>query len=342
MDTQAHTTAAGSSGTTPGTDGRIDVDADTVRALLREQHPDLAELALRPVEGGWGHRMWRLGEEHVIRMPRDRYAPVSLLKELRWLPELAPRLPLPVPVPWRGGVPGAGYPYRWAVLSWVPGEPADHAPIAVGHGPRSAELLANFLLALHRPAPAGAPQADPRGGPLAPITPDFERRVTEFEERLYELAPGIRADELRAVWQDAVAAPVWAGPPVWLHADLHPANAVVVDGALGGIVDFDALGAGDPAGDLAAVWLLLPTGADRPCLERWLAAQPAEERDAAEATIRRARGWAVLRSLVLLGIGRAGLHGLPGGKPTWGPAGRAALHRVLAHFRHPGSVGCAR
>ncbi|MFD7981054.1 phosphotransferase [Streptomyces sp. NPDC059071] len=341
MNTPLHTTA-GASDASPGAGGRIDIDADTVRALLREQHPDLAELTLRRVEGGWGHRMWQLGEEYVIRMPRDQYTPVSLLKELRWLPELAPRLPLPVPVPRRGGVPGAGYPYRWAVLSWVSGEPADHAPIAVEHGPRSAEVLADFLLALHRPAPADAPEAAPCGGPLAPITPDFERRVAEFEERLHALAPGIRADELRAVWEDAVAAPVWAGPPVWLHADLHPANVVVVDGVLGGVVDFDALGIGDPAGDLAAAWLLLPTGADRPCLERWLAAQPADERDAAEATIRRARGWAVLRSLILLGIGRAGLYGLPGGKPAWGPAGRAALQRVLAHFRQHGSTGSAR
>ncbi|WP_078860474.1 phosphotransferase [Streptomyces rubellomurinus] len=339
MDTPAQTAATEAPDPTPRAGGRIDVDADTVRALLREQHPDLAELTLRRVEGGWGHRMWRLGEEHVLRMPRDQDTPVSLRKELRWLPELAPRLPLPVPEPRRTGGPGAGYPYRWAVLSWVPGDPADRTPIAIEHGPRSAEVLADFLLALHRPAPADAPGAGARGGPLAPVTPDFERRLAAFEEQLHELAPGIRAEELRAVWEDAVAAPVWAGPPVWLHADLHPANVVVVDGALGGIVDFDALGAGDPAGDLAAAWLLLPAGADRPCLERWLAAQPADERDAAEATVRRARGWAVLRALMLLGIGRAGLHGLPGGKPTWGPAGRAALQRVLAHFRRAGGAG---
>ncbi|GLW58816.1 aminoglycoside phosphotransferase family protein [Kitasatospora phosalacinea] len=316
-------------------DGRLDVDADTVRALLREQHPDLAGLALRRVDGGWGNRMWRLGEEHAVRLPRDRHTPACLANETRWLPELAPRLPLPVPVPRRDGLPGAGYPYPWAVFSWVPGEPADHAPIAPAHGPRSATALADFLLALHRPAPADAPATTPRCGPLAPLNADVERRLAEFAQHLHPLAPGVRAEELRAVWADAVAAPAWTGPPVWLHSDLHPANVVVVDGALGGIVDFDSLGTGDPACDLSAAWLLLPPGADRHCLDRWRAAQPAGQRDATAATVRRARGWAVLRGLVLLGIGHAGLHGLPGGKPTWGPAGRATLEAVLAHFRHP-------
>ncbi len=45
--------------------------------------------------------------------------------------------------------------------------------------------------------------------------------------------------------------------------------------------------------------------------------------------IRRARGWAVLRALSLVAVGHAGERGLPGGKPTWGPAGRAAIDRLL-------------
>jgi hypothetical protein len=48
------------------------------------------------------------------------------------------------------------------------------------------------------------------------------------------------------------------------------------------------------------------------------------------ATVRRARGWALLRALGLLEIGRAGELGLPGGKPSWLAAGRATLGRLLA------------
>jgi aminoglycoside phosphotransferase (APT) family kinase protein len=81
---------------------------------------------------------------------------------------------------------------------------------------------------------------------------------------------------------------------VWLHGDLHPANVVIRDGMHTGVIDFGEMGAGDPA------------------------------------TVTRARGWAVLRALGLIGIGRNGRRGLPGGKPAWEPAGFATLERVLA------------
>lgn len=106
----------------------------------------------------------------------------------------------------------------------------------------------------------------------------------------------------------------------------HPANVVTADGTLAGVLDFGELCAGDPAADLAAGWLLLPSGgAARRFLDTYARTD--------EAMIRRARGWAVLRGLHLIAIGRAGDLGLPGGKPTWGPAGRSALERVLASSR---------
>jgi aminoglycoside phosphotransferase (APT) family kinase protein len=42
-----------------------------------------------------------------------------------------------------------------------------------------------------------------------------------------------------------------------VHGDLHPANVVVADGTLTGVVDFGALCVGDPA----AAWVLLPASA---------------------------------------------------------------------------------
>ncbi len=291
--------------------GEDGIDEELVRSLLRARHPDLAGLRLRRVPGGWDNQLWRLGEELAVRLPRTRRAPALLRKEHRWLPVLAPRLPLPVPVPLRTGEPSAGFPRPWTVAAWVPGEPADRAPIS--RGGHAADRLAGFLAALHRPAPAEAPAGADRGVRLAVLTEEFERKLH---------AAGAVPAGVRAVWDEAVAAPGWAGPPVWLHGDLHPANAVVTDGTLGGVIDFGELCAGDPATDLAAAWLLLPSGAAPRCLDAYGGPDP--------ATIRRARGWAVLRALSLLGIGLAGTRGLPGGQPTWGPAGRAALERVLA------------
>lgn len=106
-----------------------------------------------------------------------------------------------------------------------------------------------------------------------------------------------------------------------MHGDLHPANVVVADGTLAGVIDFGDLSAGDPAWDLAAAWVILPSGAAPRFFDAY------ERAD--DATIRRARGLAVVKSLFLMLMGRNGEQGLPGGKPAWGPVGRAALDRVL-------------
>ncbi|MBO1330541.1 aminoglycoside phosphotransferase family protein [Streptomyces sp. VRA16 Mangrove soil] len=293
----------------------IVIDEALVRDLLRAQHPDLAELALWHAATGWDHQVWRLGEELVVRVPCFDASVPAVRNEQRWLPELAPRLPMPVPRPRRIGEPSARFPRPWTVTTWVPGEPADREPIAPGTG--APKALGAFLGALHAaPAPEDAPTRPGRGVPLAALPVDIDQLCTDLE------AAGERATAVRALWDDALAAPAWEGERRWLHSDLHPANVVVRDGALAGIIDFGDVCAGDPATDLCAAWLLLPEGEAAPFFDAYGLAD--------DATIRRARGWAVLRAAGLIAIGRAGDRGLPGGKPTWGPAGRAALERALA------------
>ncbi|MFF0742715.1 aminoglycoside phosphotransferase family protein [Streptomyces sp. NPDC004111] len=320
-----------------GQSDRMDllIDEELVRTLLKEQHPDLSGLGLRLVDGGWDNQLWRLGEELAVRLPLTGRATELLHKEYRRLPELAPRLPLPTPVPLRIGTPSTAFPRPWTVASWVPGTPADFAPVSDGRGPHSADTLAEFLGALHLPAPADAPL-----NPMRPV--QLSALVDLYGDHVTSAAPAEVADEVNRVWDEALAAPGWAGPPRWVHADLHPANVVTADGTLTGVIDFGDLCAGDPAVDLASAWVLLPSGASERFFTAYartgvLADAMAGGLDA--ATVRRARGWAVLRALALIGIGRAGDLGEPGGKPSWGPAGRAALARALAD---PGPAGILR
>ncbi|MFF2730250.1 aminoglycoside phosphotransferase family protein [Streptomyces sp. NPDC058008] len=289
-----------------------DITADLVRHLLRDQHPDLAGLAVREVAGGWDNQQWRLGEELAVRMPRTERAPDLQRKERRWLPVLAPRLPLPVPEPVRTGEPSALFPKPWTVMTWVPGCPLDRTSIS--RGDHAAGVLAGFLRALHVEAPAEAPAVSDRGAHPGECADGFERLFRS-------VVPDGVAGEVRAVWDDAVAAPGWEGPPVWVHGDLHPANVVVDGGTLSGVIDFGDMFAGDPAWDLAAAWVILPRGAAARFFDVYAHADG--------ATVRRARGLAAMKSLFLMLMGRNGDQGLPGGKPAWGPAGRAALDRVL-------------
>lgn len=292
--------------------GEFRFEQDLVRALLREQHPDLAGLELRDVEGGWDNQQWRLGPELAVRLPRTERAPGLLRGEQKWLPVLADRLPLPTPVPVRIGEPSALFEHTWTITRWVEGEPSDRAPIT---RPDAAETLAGFLAALHQEAPTDAPVSLTRGIPLAEMRDGFDQGL-EFIEGDAHTGPA------REIWEKALAAPAWDGAPIWLHGDLHAANVIVRDGTLAGVIDFGDLCSGDPATDLSAAWLLLPEGTANRFFEAYAVAD--------EATVARARGWAVLRALHLIGIGRNGRLGRPGGKATWEPAGRAALERASA------------
>jgi aminoglycoside phosphotransferase (APT) family kinase protein len=293
-------------------ESEIEISEDLVRALLRDQHPDLATLPIRKVVGGWGNQMWRLGDKLAVRMQRMAKLPDSQLKERRWLPVLAPRLPLPIPTPVRIGAPSERFPKVWTVMTWVEGTPLDHGSIT--RCDHAADTLAHFLRALHVEAPADAPPASDFGAHPKDCTDGFEHFFKEA-------APADLANGIRDVWGEAVAAPGWEGPPVWVHGDLHPANVVVADGTLAGVIDFDAVFAGDPAWDLMAAWLLLPAGGAARFFDSYAQAD--------EAAVRRARGLAVMKCLFLMAMGRAGDRGLPGGKSNWGPVGRSALDRVL-------------
>ena len=289
------------------------IDEALVRSLLEEQCPDLASLPLKPFQGGWDNQMWRLGEDLAVRLPMTPRAPELLENEHRWLPVLAPRLPLPVPMPLHLGQPTGHFPRTWIVTTWIAGTPVDATPIS--RGQPAAESLAAFLTALHQEAPFDAPHNPGRTAPLAEFKDGVDHRLTD-------LVTPEQVSPLHEIWVDALKAEAWNQPPVWLHGDLHPANALAAEGTLNGIIDFGDMCAGDPATDLCAAWMLLPEDAVAQCLRTY----PWADKE----TVRRARGWALLRALELITIGRAGELGLPGGKPTWKPAGEATIERLLA------------
>lgn len=113
--------------------------------------------------------------------------------------------------------------------AWVPGEPGDRVPITNGRD--SAAALAGFLRALHVEAPSEAPRSPFRGVPIGDRAVSFEESLADVSWRLDESA-------VRRLWDDAVNAPGWNGPRLWLHVDLHAANIVVANKTLAGVIDF--------------------------------------------------------------------------------------------------------
>jgi aminoglycoside phosphotransferase (APT) family kinase protein len=186
--------------------------------------------------------------------------------EVRWLPVLAPALPVRVPEPLLLVEPDDAFPLPWAVYRWLDGEQATSC---------TAAELAGLLHALWQLDPSGAPEPGPanawRGVPLA-------RRDTEAVRR------AVSAVDMLDVWESALAAPGWTDAPRWLHGDLDARNLLTRDGRLYAVLDWGCLGVGDPACDVAAAWKLLDAR-ERDRFRVLL--------DVDDATWERARGWVV-------------------------------------------------
>ncbi len=265
----------------------IDIDLPLVARLVGGQFPQWADLPIEPVmPRGTENALYRLGDELVVRLPRRKRTSERLEKERRWLPVLAPALPLAVPIPVAVGLPAEGFPVPWSVYGWLAGENATVE--GVTDSGRLATDLARFLAALQGIDPAGGPEPGEhnfgRGEPLA-------MRDEATRAAIASLNATVDADAVTAIWESALRAPVRKRPPVWIHGDLDARNLLVENGRLTAVIDWGGLGVGDPACDVMVAWKVFS----------------AETRDAFraaaavdEATWTRARGWALSQSLIAL------------------------------------------
>ncbi|MFE7671776.1 aminoglycoside phosphotransferase family protein [Streptomyces albidoflavus] len=264
---------------------RKPVDAVVAGRLIAAQFPHWSPLEIRPVDAqGWDNCTFRLGDEMLVRLPTAREYALAVEKEHRWLPVLAPALPLDVPVPLARGVPDPDFAHHWSVYRWIEGEPATQAVIE--DETAFAIHLAGFLVSLQRIDTAGGPAPGLhnwfRGGPLT----TYDGWTRAALERLDGL---IRTEAAEEIWERASRAP-WDGEPAWFHGDMAAGNLLVRDGALTAVIDFGTCGVGDPACDLSIAWTML-TGKSRAAFRDRL--------EVDEATWQRGQGWALWKALVI-------------------------------------------
>jgi aminoglycoside phosphotransferase (APT) family kinase protein len=261
----------------------VTTDVELVRRLVEAQFPQWAALPVEPVPfHGTDNALFRLGDDKVARLPTRPRTVMTLEKERRWLPRLAPHLPLAVPEPLAEGAPGEGYPFTWSVYRWLPGATGIQTPLADFE--RAAVDLAGFVTALQR--------IDPAGGP-GPGEHNFGRGepLVNRDEAVRAAIAKLGAHDRIAAWEEALSVPEWERRPVWIHGDLDARNVLVEDGRLSAVLDFGSVGVGDPACDVMVAWKLFD-GRSREVFRRELAVD--------DATWARARGWAVSQALMAL------------------------------------------
>lgn len=231
---------------------QIDTDEFLVRRLLADQFPHWAHLPVTAVaSSGTENAIYRLGEEMAVRLPYRSATDDQIEKLDRWLPRLAPHLPLSIPEPVARGAPSREYPAAWSIVRWLDGEEArlDRLSDAI----EAARALAAFVRALIAVDPTDGPAPGThnfwRGAPLA-ARDELTRRCIRDSAGLVDMAAVTRA------WEHDLAASAWDGPPTWLHGDLAPDNLLITGGRLNAVIDWGGLGVGDPATELLPAWNL--------------------------------------------------------------------------------------
>jgi len=262
------------------------IDVALVRRLVSAQFPQWADLPVKGVDfDGWDNRTFRLGTNMSVRLPSAVGYMQQVEKEHRWLPVLAPLLPLPIPTPLAKGVPDDGYPWPWSVYRWLDGETATVERIADLQ--LFAATLAHFLISLRRIDATGGPLPGPhnfyRGGSLTVYDAETRRALSVLDGM-------IDTGAARAVWEAALAA-TWHGTPVWFHGDIAEGNLLLTEDSLSAVIDFGTSGVGDPSCDLAIAWTLFG-GASRDTFRAALRLD--------DATWARGRGWTLWKALITL------------------------------------------
>ena len=306
------------------------IDGDLVSRLISSQFPQVAALPLRRLDAfGSTNVLFRLGDELLVRLPRQPGGGAGVDKERRWVPELRPFLPVAVPEVVGFGEPGSGFGERWSIVRWLEGLRATALAADKLPSPERSMLaadLADVILALRAIDVPDEAVSDPalrwyRGRSLA----EFDEPVRRSVQQCRSLEGlDVDLDAALGVWADALDVPGAreVGDDRWYHGDVVAENLLLSGGRLAAVLDFDGLGVGDPTVDLHGVWELF----DAPAREVFRAQLGVDE-----AEWLRGRAWALARDgWCTAGSGRS--------FRTWTPtpgSGSRGHARTARHEKHP-------
>ena len=233
-------------------DGQVSVDITTVRRLIAAQFPHLRHLPVERVpSSGTVSTIFRLGTELSIRFPLLGTDPeeveLTLQKEAGAMQEFAEFCPFATPRPLAIGKPAYGYPLPWTLQTWVPGD------VATPEGHASSSQLAadvSRLIQSLRTAPVAGRSFSGagRGGNLKDHDAWVDICLSK-SARIFDVR------RLASLWADFRQLPA-PKDLAMCHKDLIPANLIIHQQHLVGVLDAGGFGPADPSLDLVAAWHL--------------------------------------------------------------------------------------
>lgn len=263
----------------------IEFNENMVKNLLFSQFPEFANLKIELLDSGMDNKNYRLGSEFIIRMPGRISASRLILNEITWLPKLKDKLSLNIPAPFRVGMPDQDFPWYWTITPWFEGESADRNSL----DETEAFKLIEFLKKLHIKNPDKAPENLYRGIPLLTKNSDVERRMKSLK-----LKTKLITDRIEENWCEAINEPHLTEKYL-IHGDLHPGNIIVQKGKIEAIIDWGDITGGDPATDLACLWMLFERHEIRD--------EALNLYGASKSLIKRSIGWAIFFGTMFLDTG---------------------------------------
>ena len=107
--------------------------------------PHYVDLPVRRLDSsGSTNALFRLGEDLLVRLPRQPGGSAAIAKEAKWLPVLGPSLPVGVPEVVAVFEPDCDYPEHWSVVRWIDGEHPEVVTPKTPADPRRGDLAVDL------------------------------------------------------------------------------------------------------------------------------------------------------------------------------------------------------
>jgi aminoglycoside phosphotransferase (APT) family kinase protein len=232
---------------------QVHIDIEIAERTIRSQFPEYRNDQVVPVESsGTVNAIFRIASKSAAGFPLRKMDPGECAQMLRAeasaMIEFAGLCPFATPRPLALGKPSAWYPMPWKVQTWIDGS------VATPDGLCASEAFARDLVQLVSALRRGDVgdrrfSGNGRGGSIA-AHDEWMRTCFTNSEHILDVA------RLRRMWARFRDLPR-ARPDAMSHKDLIPANLLVANGRLIGVLDGGSFGPADPSLDLVVAWHLL-------------------------------------------------------------------------------------